>query len=662
MNAPQLTRHSALRQTTADVRASSENREPERIGTLRLHDPADVDRRSQQASGEHLGFHLLRHSGRFFAVPNVFGPVCLADRRQRSNPWIFSATSLHELRADLDRRAAEGTLPLYLETLEGWAILSCGENHYAIEATSPGDRFDEEEDANPKVLVEHSLPELRRRILQLDERELPGAVLGTFGGYGLTTLDGNVLGVPLAMQGAAGLPAKDRADAGVLQGKSRGEVEDAIRNRPRPREIQFTGWLPIFQDFGNCGAHPQFGHVDIPPAGYDFIQTPPPPTGPAPPVVRWKRRGGKLLRRVKTTAAIVKLSAACRANGTPVREAVNFAVSRDIPSQMALPRHNRLLFLTSVPYTLGQDPWVIEVEDVTSLLFPYVHNGLTATLDVEHQPGFRGVKTLLERPACRGIITHIQSTADGIAKLFQSPAIAQKTTHIPMGIRCPVHYQRHEPSPTVNLLFTNSWHQAAHSFYLRGGLDVLEAFAKLRTAYPELRLTLRTKLPPDLSPRYHAIIRECGVTVLDEFLPQQKLDELIGSSHVYLLPSARIHIMSVLQSMSYGLVPIVSDGWGMTEYVDDGKTGLVVPGRYGKVSWDDEQNGMLREDYSHMRRGDLQVTQRLVNAISQVADDAALRRELGQSARHAVQTRFNLARWNVGLKRVLDRAWEGRSA
>jgi glycosyltransferase involved in cell wall biosynthesis len=193
-------------------------------------------------------------------------------------------------------------------------------------------------------------------------------------------------------------------------------------------------------------------------------------------------------------------------------------------------------------------------------------------------------------------------------------------------------------------------------------LDVLEAFAKLRTAYPELRLTLRTKLPHDLSPRYHAIIRECGVTVLDEFLPQQKLDELIGSSHVYLLPSARIHIMSVLQSMSYGLVPIVSDGWGMTEYVDDGKTGLVVPGRYGKVSWDDEQNGMLREDYSHMRRCDLQVTQRLVNAISQVADDAALRRELGQSARHAVQTRFNLARWNVGLKRVLDRAWEGRSA
>ena len=62
----------------------------------------------------------------------------------------------------------------------------------------------------------------------------------------------------------------------------------------------------------------------------------------------------------------------------------------------------------------------------------------------------------------------MRSTAEGIAKLFQSPAIAAKTTYIPMGIRYPAEYQRHEPSKTVNLLFTNSWHQAADSFYFAG--------------------------------------------------------------------------------------------------------------------------------------------------------------------------------------------------
>jgi glycosyltransferase involved in cell wall biosynthesis len=658
MHGTQLNRHTAARTTTAHLLPPAECREPERIGSLRLHDAAEVDRRSQQSRGEHLGFRLIQHSGRFFAVPSVFGPVCLADRQQRSNPWIFSAANIDQLCADLDRRASQGSLPLFVETIAGHAILACGDDFYAVETVTPVDSFNDEEDANPKVLVERSLPELRRRVLQLDERELPGNVLGICGEYGLTEIDGHVLAFPLGMQGAASLAPADRTDAGVLEGRTRAEVEEAIRNRPEPRNIQFAGWLPVFHQFGNCGAHPQFGHVDVPPTGYAFIQTPP-ILDPATPVVRWKRRGGHALRRIKTAAAMVRLGTACLAKGAPAREIVNFLFSRDVPSQTALPRRSRLVFLTSVPYTFGQDPWVIEVEDVVSLLYPYVHNGQTAALDVEKQPGFREVKTLLERPACRGIITHIQATAEGIAKLFQSPAISDKTTHVPMGVRSPVEYQRHEPSPTINLLFTNSWHQAAHSFYLRGGLDVLEAFAKLRTAYPELRLTLRTQLPHDLAPRYHAIIRECGVTVLDEFLPQHKLEELIVSSHVHLLPSARVHIMSVLQSMSYGLVPIVSDGWGMTEYVDDRKTGLVVSGRYGKVSWDDERNGMLREDYSPMRRCDPQVTQRLVDAISQVADDAQLRRELGRNARHVVKTRFNLARWNVGLKRVLDRAWEG---
>jgi glycosyltransferase involved in cell wall biosynthesis len=659
MHAQQLTRHSEFPQTTAGASVSAARREEDRIGILRRYDPVEGDRRSQQFCGEHLGYRLLQHSGRCFAVPNVFGPVCLADRRQRSNPWIFSAATLDQLRDDLDRRADEGILPLYLETLAGHAILSCGENFCAIEPADPDEPYDEAEDANPIILVERSLPELRRRILGVDEQELPGNVLGVFAGYGLTETDGKVIGIPLDMQGAAGLSAQDRVEAGVVQGRTRAEVEDTIRNRPQTREVEFTGWLPAFRRFGNCGAHPQFGHVDVPPVGYAFVQTPPPPAGPVTPVVRWKRRGGMALRSFKTAAAATRLGASCLRRGTPFRETVNFVFSRDILSQLSLPRHKRLRFLTSVPFTFGQDPWVIEVEDVTSLLFPYVHNGQTANLDVQALPEFRCVKALLEKPNCRGIITHVRATAEGVCKLFRSRKISQKTTHIPMGVRLPAEYQRHEPSPTINLLFTNSWHQATQSFYLRGGLDVLEAFARLRPAYPELRLTLRTKLPDDLTPRYQAIIRECKVTVLDEFLPQEQLEELIRSSHIYLLPAARIHIMSVLQSMSYGLVPIVSDGWGMTEYVDDRKTGLVVPGRYGKVSWDDRQTGMLREDYSPMRRSDPQVTQRLVDAISQVADDAPLRRELGQNARHEVQSHFNLARWNVGLKRVLDRAWEG---
>ena len=52
--------------------------------------------------------------------------------------------------------------------------------------------------------------------------------------------------------------------------------------------------------------------------------------------------------------------------------------------------------------------------------------------------------------------------------------------------------------------------------------------------------------------------------------------------------------------MSYGMAVVGSDGWGMEEYLHHERNGLVVKGRYGKVSWADETAGLLREDYEPM--------------------------------------------------------------
>src|SRR5215468_7642614 len=38
-----------------------------------------------------------------------------------------------------------------------------------------------------------------------------------------------------------------------------------------PVDIEFAGWMPIFQIFGHCGTHPQFGHTNEPPSGYRFV-------------------------------------------------------------------------------------------------------------------------------------------------------------------------------------------------------------------------------------------------------------------------------------------------------------------------------------------------------------------------------------------------------
>lgn len=458
-----------------------------------------------------------------------------------------------------------------------------------------------------------------------------------------------------------------------------------------PVAIEFAGWMPVFARFGHCGGHPQFNHVGEPPAGYHFVTEhsivtpfvdPIDPDEPVPFGLRCRRFAealpgwiGKCLslpirpiytvlecaitygpvRCLLTVFAAIRLFFALLRGGGRLLPVFAFVRSRHFTSQVQLPAHPNLLFLTSVPYTYGHHPWVIEIEDVTTLFFPFIQNGKTADLRLEDSPYFPILKTLLEAENCRGIITHIRSTAEALPRMFQSEIIARKVSYAPMGVALPSAYQAHEADETIHFLFTSSWHQNPGSLFLRGGLEVLEAFEILQERYPQVRLTLRTGLP-NLDARYRRIIEKCWVRVIDRYLPNEDMDDLMRSTHVFVLPAARIHIVSLLKAMAYGQVVVTSDGWGFSEYLDDGRNGMIVPGRLNKSSWTDPQTGMLREDYEPMETADPAIVESLVAALSTLVEDRTLRRRLGAQARHDIATRFSLKNWNKGLKDVLDRA------
>ena len=296
-----------------------------------------------------------------------------------------------------------------------------------------------------------------------------------------------------------------------------------------------------------------------------------------------------------------------------------------------------------MPYTFGQNPWIIEIEDPTTLFYPFVQNGGTGGLRIAESPYFPIVKALLESGQCKGIVTHVRSTADLLPTLFGSDVIRRKVFYAPLGVQVPSRRQRHldRDGDEIHLLFINSWCQVPENFYVRGGLDVLEAFAVLRERYPQLRLTLRTALP-DLDAHYHRILEAADVRVVNRFLSAEEMSALHADSHIFLLPAARIHIVSLLQAMSYGLAVVGSDGWGMEEYLHHERNGLVVKGRYGKASWADETAGLLREDYEPMYTPDPEVVAGLVEAVSRLVEDRELRRRLGGAARRDVETTYNL--------------------
>jgi glycosyltransferase involved in cell wall biosynthesis len=537
--------------------------------------------------------------------------------------------------------------------------------------------------SHPAVLSAATLPELREMIDALGAGLNRPRPLGRCGNYELVGYRGWVYGVPPAA-GPVDLDlAEERRRGNVVRGTTAAEVRERIAAQEGVTPVEFAGWLPIFEFSGNCGRHPQFTHTAEPPPGYRFTCSAPPARrgiSRAERARRWLRaktgqffrRLGRLARpllgvfrggsgagpraRLRVLGAIARLFARLLRGGGRLGPVLRFLQSRHYRSQTLLARYRGLVFLTSMPYTYGQDPWVIEIEDPTTLFYPLIQNGHTYDLAVRESPYFPIVKTLLESDRCKAIVTHMRSTARMVATLFGSDAIRRKICYTPLGARLPRRWQRHEDGEdTINLVFINSWCQVPENFYVRGGLDVLEAFAILHERYPQLRLTLRTNLP-QLDHHYHRILEKGWVRVINRFLEPAEMDALLADSHIFLLPAARVHIVSLLQAMSYGLAVVASDGWGIEEYVDHERNGLVVKGRYGKASWEDAEEGFLREDYEAMYTSDPEVVEGIVAAVSRLVEDRELRKSLGRAARRDVEENYTVERWNRALKEVFDRA------
>ncbi len=569
------------------------------------------------------GFRVIRTHGRVWGIPPAADEVrLLAEELLFDHPAVKSAATLDELTALIDRYDPAEDQPDPVARRDGYDVV----------------RFRG---------VYHAVPH----------------------GAGLVDLD---------------FP-QDRAAAGVISAASLAAVDEKYRVIAPGRPVEFAGWLPVYVGSGNCGAHPQFGHTQSPPPGYRFTRSGVTPSvksglltrmialaGPKPlrlwftmlALVRFPfafvrpRPGVTLAARWRVFVAAVTLFVMLVRKGGGVVAAARFVVSRHLLSQLLVGGKRDLVFYTSMPYTFGQNPWVIEVEDPTTLFYPLIQNGHTCDMDVRERPVYGIVKALLEADHCRGILTHMKSSAQLISALFDSEIIRRKVVYAPLGVRLPARFQPHDPQPAdepIDLLFINSWCQVAENFFVRGGLDLLEAFSVLRQKYPNLRLTLRTSLP-DIADHYHRVLADGWVRVIDRFLTSEELADLHARSHIFLLPAARVHIVSLLQAMSYGLAVVGTDGWGMEEYLEDGRNGLVVRGRHGTASWADEDAGVLRENYETMYTPDPAVVAGIVEAVSRLVEDPDLRRRLGRTAREDVETKYNLGNWNQGMKAVFDRA------
>lgn len=364
---------------------------------------------------------------------------------------------------------------------------------------------------------------------------------------------------------------------------------------------------------------------------------------------------GEILRR-SLAAAAPDLSAA---------QIAELVASRLPESQAMMAAPCDLHFLHTAPMTFGARPWMLHFEENVTLFAPFVWHGRSANVAIREQPVYRLVKHLLEAPACRALFSHLRHSRDWLPTLFDSPPLAEKTHYVPLGIEfspadtkliAERQVARRGLSGTT-FLFTNSWLQNDSSFMLRGGADAVRAFAALAARYPDVRLILLSRLPTSqCGPDFAAVVRQTpNLHVIDYRVSDDALVELMMSADVFVLPSAGLHALSILRAMYCGMATIVSDAPGNDEFIADGETGIVVPGRRGKTAWYDEI-GFLHQTFESSFTGPSDdYAGKLFQAMEALHLNPDRRRQIGAAARRHVLAHHRIEDWRGGFERIIEK-------
>ena len=422
-----------------------------------------------------------------------------------------------------------------------------------------------------------------------------------------------------------------------------------------PLRVAAMWRTPIFQWLG--GDHPMMTSLLAPRSGYEFLLDMPAPDAAA---------------RARAEAGLAGLSATLRA-AVPMatdKEIAEFVASRDLNSQAEVEAADPdLVFPHSMPFVDLRRPWISHIEELLPLFAPFFWHGTSADRSVHRTPVWHLVRAMLEHPSCRALSSHLRHSVDWIGKLFESPAIAAKTRHIPFGFAFPPDVEAHvaaaqsarETRTSCTFLFTNSWFQAEPSFILRGGMEVLAAYGHLVRKRPDCRLILRTKLPTKImGPGFDSFVRSIpNVEVIDGKLDYAAFVDLFLRADVFLLPSCGLHTVSLVEAMASGAAVIASDAPGVDEFLHDGETGIATKGRLGKLSWYDEY-GFLRQTFEPLKKSfDADFAANLLAAMESLARDTARRRALSRAGYAHVRANHAMGPWVDGFGRMLDDVREG---
>jgi glycosyltransferase involved in cell wall biosynthesis len=295
-----------------------------------------------------------------------------------------------------------------------------------------------------------------------------------------------------------------------------------------------------------------------------------------------------------------------------------------------------------------REPWVVEVEYASAL----------AGTNPAHLKRFRGiVETTLASPYCRRIILWSEAGKKSLLTDLHSQGFEHKCRVIPLAVP-PKAFVKKNGNGRIKLLFVGSG--SSKGVFEWRGSGIFEVFAALRKRYGNLELVVRSDVPKYLKDRYRSLE---NVRILDTPLPREVVEHEFESADIFIFPSYTTAPLTILEAMSYELPIVTIDAWANAEYVEDGKTGLVVSRstEFPYYYADTLQPNFLAPEFTRaLRNPDRRVVNELIMKTSLLIDSPDSRRRLGKAARAEVETgRFSAVMMNSRLAQVFAEAIDG---
>ncbi|WP_343721727.1 glycosyltransferase [Herbaspirillum seropedicae] len=298
--------------------------------------------------------------------------------------------------------------------------------------------------------------------------------------------------------------------------------------------------------------------------------------------------------------------------------APNLSLTRLLPGDIE--------FHHTAPFPSLERPFVFHCESFAPIFFPFAHQGtgsLVATDDLRSH-----YKAIFEHPLCLGISSHLPQTLGDISRFFGSSLIDERLFSSRIGMHVDASVSRpvtKGPLDAPLFLFINSANQNRGNFFLRGGHLALRYWQALFPEPGAGRLIMRCARPID------ALLADNGVDLdwlrrherrsiiwIEDYLSADDLDALMRTAHVFLLPSASLHSVSIMQAMNAGAVPVVTDTLGTDRYVADDVDGIVLKGVYASNWHRDEKTGVMIDRYQRNPALDDSLVQQLLSRLGEL--------------------------------------------